>query len=102
MNLRHLRAFVQITEAGGVARPAGRLNLSQPTVSRQIRALEDALGLPLFDRVGRNVQLTSEGEHLLLRSRQLLAHPDAIAEPARALTGGHAVVLPASPPPQLT
>jgi hypothetical protein len=44
MNLRHLRTFVQITEAGGVARAAGRLNLSQPTVSRQIRALEDALG----------------------------------------------------------
>src|ERR1700730_299255 len=62
MNLRHLRTFVQITEAGGVARAAGRLNLSQPTVSRQIRALEDALGLPLFDRVGRNVQLTSEAK----------------------------------------
>ena len=101
MNLRHLRTFVQITEAGGVARAAGRLNLSQPTVSRQIRALEDALGLPLFDRVGRNVQLTSEGEDLLRRSRQLLADADAIGERARALKGGDAGVLRVGATPQL-
>src|SRR5260370_36971466 len=101
MNLRHLRTFVQITEAGGVARAAGRLHLSQPTVSRQIRALEDALGLPLFDRVGRNVQLTSDGEDLLRRSRQLLADADAIGERARALKGGDTGVLRVGATPQL-
>src|SRR5260370_19507500 len=66
-----------------------------------MRAVEDALGLPLFDRVGRNVQLTSEGEDLLRRSRQLLADADAIGERARALKGGDTGVLRVGATPQL-
>src|SRR5215470_14565584 len=72
MNLRHLRAFAMIVDAGGFARAANRLNLSQPALSRQIHALESDLGVPLFDRIGRRVQLTSEGEDLLRRSPRLL------------------------------
>jgi DNA-binding transcriptional LysR family regulator len=55
MELRHLRAFVAIVEAGGVARAAARLNVSQPALSRQILALEGDLGLRLFDRIGRRL-----------------------------------------------
>jgi LysR family transcriptional regulator, cyn operon transcriptional activator len=65
MNFGHLRTFVAIVDAGGVHRAAARLNLSQPAVSRQIHALESDLGVALFDRIGRRVQLTSEGEDLL-------------------------------------
>jgi DNA-binding transcriptional LysR family regulator len=64
MNLRQLRTFIAIADAGGVARAAARLHLSQPATSRQIAALEADLGVPLFDRIGRRVQLTSEGEDL--------------------------------------
>ena len=71
MNLRHLRAFVSIADAGGFARAANRMDLSQPALSRQIRALETELGVSLFDRLGRRVQLTSEGEDLLRRGRRL-------------------------------
>ena len=67
MNFRHLRAFAAIVDAGGFARAAERVHLSQPALSRQIHALEDELGVPLFDRIGRRVQLTSEGEDLLRR-----------------------------------
>ncbi len=81
MNLRHLRAFAAIADAGGVARAAGRLHLSQPALSRQIHALEDELGVPLFNRIGRGVQLTSEGEDLLRRSRHLLAEADSLGAP---------------------
>ncbi len=101
MNLRHLHTFVAIVEAGGVARAAGRLNLTQPTASRQIHALEAELGVPLFDRIGRRVQLTSEGEDLLRRSRRLLAEADSLAERARALKGGQTGLLRVGATPQV-
>src|SRR3974390_2495165 len=75
MNFRPLRTFIEIAETGGVGRAAARLHLTQPTASRQLRALEVELGVPLFDRIGRRVQLTSEGEDLLPRSRRRLRHP---------------------------
>src|ERR1700737_2927778 len=93
MNFRHLRAFATIADAGGFVRAAARLNLSQPALSRQIHALEAELGLPLFDRIGRRVQLTSEGEDLLRRSRRLLAEADSLGEHARLLKAGETGIL---------
>ena len=93
MNLRYLRAFATIADAGGFGRAAVRLNLSQPALSRQIHALESELGVPLFDRIGRRVQLTSEGEDLLRRSRRLLAEADALGERARSLKAGETGIL---------
>ena len=100
MNFRHLRAFTMIVDAGGFARAATRLNLSQPALSRQIHALETELGVPLFDRIGRAVQLTSEGEHLLLRSRHLLTEVESLGERARALKAGQTGVLRVGTTPQ--
>lgn len=88
MDLRQLRSFVTIADAAGFARAAARLNLSQPALSRQIHALEAELGVQLFDRIGRRIQLTSEGEDLLRRSRNLLTEADSLGERARALKGG--------------
>jgi len=70
MNFRHLRAFAAVADAGGIARAATRLHVSQPALSRQIQGLEAELGVPLFDRIGRRVRLTSAGEDLLRRSRR--------------------------------
>src|SRR5262249_17823214 len=89
MDLHQLRTFLTIADTGGVARAARRVNLSQPAASRQIQVLEAELGILLFDRIGRRVTLTSEGEDLLRRGRQLLAEADAFRERARALRGGH-------------
>jgi DNA-binding transcriptional LysR family regulator len=100
MNFRHLRTFIEIAEAGGVARAAARLHMTQPTASRQLYALEVELGVPLFDRIGRRVQLTSEGEDLLQRSRRLLSDAEAIGDRARALKSGHTGVLRIGAPPQ--
>ena len=80
---RHFRAFATIVDAGGFARAAERLHVSQPALSRQIRALEIELGISLFDRVGRGVRLTSQGEDLLRHSRRLLAE-------FSSLVSGHA------------
>jgi len=88
MELRHLRYFVMVADAGGVSRAAPRLNISQPALSRQIRDLETELGVSLFDRRGRRLVLTGEGEDLLTRGRQLLTDADSFSERARALRGG--------------
>jgi LysR family cyn operon transcriptional activator len=101
MNLRHLRAFVSIADAGGFARGANRMNLSQPALSRQIHALETELGVPLFDRIGRRVQLTSEGEDLLRRSRHLLTEADSLGERARLLKAGETGILRVGATPQV-
>ena len=62
MELRHLRTFVVAAETLHFTRAAETLDVSQPTLSLQIRELERDLGLPLFDRVGRSVRLTEAGE----------------------------------------
>jgi DNA-binding transcriptional LysR family regulator len=101
MNLRHLRAFATIADAGGFVRASTRLHLSQPALSRQIHALEEELGVPLFDRLGHRVQLTSEGEDLLRRSRRLLAEADSLSERARLLKGGETGILRVGATPQV-
>jgi DNA-binding transcriptional LysR family regulator len=93
MNLRYLRAFVGIAEAGSIARAGTRLNVSQPAASRQILALEAELGVRLFDRIGRRLRLTSEGEDLLRQSRRLLMEADLLNERAQALKGGQTGIL---------
>jgi LysR family cyn operon transcriptional activator len=99
--LRNVRTFVAIAEAGGVARAATRLHLSQPAASRQIHALEAELGLMLFDRVGRSVRLTAEGEDLLPRCRRLLLDAEALNERAGELRKGEVGVLRVGATPQV-
>lgn len=92
MNLTQLRTFVAIAEAESFVRARG-LYLSQPAASRQIQALEASLGVLLFDRLGRRIKLTPEGEDLLHRGRRLLQEAESFAERARALKGGQAGTL---------
>jgi len=93
MELRHLRYFAAIVEAGGVSRAAAHLRMTQPALGRQVRDLERELGVRLFDRVGRRVQLTGEGEDLLRRCRVLLADAESLIERGRALASGTTGVL---------
>ena len=72
MDLKRLRTFVTVAEQGSVSRAALRLHISQPGLSRQIQELEQELGLRLFDRVGRRLVLTGEGEQLLGSCRSVL------------------------------
>ncbi|MET3481968.1 LysR substrate-binding domain-containing protein [Methylobacterium sp. 1973] len=67
-----LRTFVAIVDNGSFTRAAQRLSLTQSTVSLQIKRLEDGLARRLFDRDGRDLQLTPEGEILLTYARQIL------------------------------
>ena len=101
MNLRFLRTFVATVDCGGLGRACARLNLSQPAASRQIHALEDELGVVLFQQIGRRLQLTSAGEDLLRQSRRLLADVDLLTERAHALKGGQAGILRTAAAPQM-
>ncbi|KQO66865.1 LysR family transcriptional regulator [Methylobacterium sp. Leaf111] len=67
-----LRTFVAIVDNGSFTRAARRMELTQSTVSLQIKRLEEGLGQRLFDRDGRELQLTPEGEVLLTYARQML------------------------------
>jgi DNA-binding transcriptional LysR family regulator len=64
MNLRHLAVFYAVAETGSLSKAAERLYITQPAVSRQLKALEDALGLALLDREPRGVRLTEAGQIL--------------------------------------
>lgn len=73
MKLEQLRYFIQVAEAGSFSRAATKLNLAQPALSRQIRLLEDELGVALFRRDGRGVEPTAAGDELMRRSNALFA-----------------------------
>ena len=88
MKLRQLQTLITIADAGGFARAGGRLNLSQPAASRQIQALEVEFGVLLFDRVGRRLHLTAEGEDIVRRGRRLLQEADSLRDRANALKSG--------------
>jgi DNA-binding transcriptional LysR family regulator len=100
VELRHLRYFVAVAEAQSFSRAATRLRITQPALSRQVRDLEVELGVRLFERAGRQVTLTGEGDDLLRRSRELLAGAEALGERARAFQGGAAGILRLGATPQ--
>lgn len=93
MDLRHVRTFVSVAELGTVSKAALRLRIAQPALSRHIGDLEQELGLKLFDRVGRRLLLTGEGEQLLSDCRGLLNYATGVGERAQDLRRGDAGVL---------
>lgn len=76
MELRQLRSFVTVADELHVGHAASRLNLAQPTVSRQIAGLERSVGVPLFTRARRRLALTPAGEVFLAGAREIVRRGD--------------------------
>jgi LysR family hca operon transcriptional activator len=86
MELRHLRYFVAIAEAGSMTVAAQQiLHTSQPSLSRQIRDLEDEVGAQLLTRRARGIDLTPAGRAFLDHARVVLSQVEAAAQAARRI-----------------
>jgi len=88
MELRHLRYFVAVAEEQNVSRAAVRLHVSQPPLSRQIRNLEDELGIALFDHGAKAVRLTEAGHIFLTEARVILQRVEWAVQMAKEVAGG--------------
>jgi DNA-binding transcriptional LysR family regulator len=88
MELRHLRYFTAVAEEQNITRAAARLHVSQPPLSRQIRDLEEELGVQLFRRTARSVELTEAGKLFLNEARAVLLRSDEAVQAVRALAAG--------------
>jgi DNA-binding transcriptional LysR family regulator len=88
MELRHLRYFVAVAKEQNITRAALRLHVSQPPLSRQIRNLEDELGIALFDRDANTVRLTEAGRAFLTEARIILQHAENAAQMAKDVARG--------------
>jgi len=77
MDLRKLGYFIEVAEQGSITRAAGVLRMTQPALSRQVRAFEDEMGWPLLDRGAKSVRLTREGQVVLREGKRIRKAVDA-------------------------
>ncbi len=88
MELRQLRYFVAVAETGNITTAAKKIFLTQPALSRQIKALENEVGQCLLERRAHSIHLTPVGEGLLREARELLQHADQVLERVRTTGRG--------------
>jgi DNA-binding transcriptional LysR family regulator len=101
IELRLLRSFAVVGEELHVGRAAARLFISQPALSQQIRALEDQVGVPLFIRHPRGMELTEAGERLLTEAKAVLGRADHFEATVEELRSGAGAGLRIGLPPGL-
>jgi LysR family transcriptional regulator, benzoate and cis,cis-muconate-responsive activator of ben and cat genes len=87
MELRHLKYFVAVAEEQNVTRAAARLHVSQPPLSRQIRDLEEELGVALFEHTARSVRLTAAGKVFLTEAQAVLRRAEEAVQTVKAAVG---------------
>ncbi|MFL6052038.1 MAG: LysR family transcriptional regulator [Actinoallomurus sp.] len=88
MELRRIRYFIAVAEEGNFGRAAERLRMAQPPLSQQIKSLEAEMGVQLFRRTTRHVDITPAGQRFLQRAREILAAVDnAVTEASQVADG---------------
>ena len=88
MNLRHLEHWLVLADTGSFSRAAEKLHITQSALSRSIRALEEDLGGPLVDRVGKKNELTPMGRSVLERARRIVHEAQELKQGATLLQQG--------------
>src|ERR1700743_1642296 len=86
MNLRHLAVFHAVAQVGTVNAAAERVHTSQPAISRELRTLEQRLGVVLFDRLPRGMRLTEAGGVLLGYAEKIFSLEEAAERAMRELS----------------
>ena len=86
MDIKNLNTFIQVAELGSFSKAGERLGYSQPTISVQIKQLEQEQGAKLFDRVGHMVRLTGKGQDTLLYAQEILRLSQQMSDPSTAET----------------
>ena len=84
MNLRDLKYIIAVAESRHFGKAAERCFVSQPTLSGQIKKLEEELGVAIFERTNRSVEITPVGETIVAHARQIMEQADVIQQLARA------------------
>ncbi len=85
MDIYQLKTFIAVAREGSITRASELLHLSQPAVSAHIKAIEDALGLSLFDRTPKGMSLTADGQRLRAKAEQTIAaHQELMDEATRS------------------
>jgi DNA-binding transcriptional LysR family regulator len=87
MDLQRLRTFLKVAELGSLSKASDRMRIAQPALSRQIRILEEEIGVPLFARHRRGMQLTPAGEALMSRMSGILRQLDQSVADVRSFSG---------------
>jgi LysR family nitrogen assimilation transcriptional regulator len=87
MNLQHLKTFIRIAELGSLSKASDRMRIAQPALSRQMKLLQEEIGVPLFERHRRGMRLTQAGEELLQRVSGLTRQLDQAYADVRSLSG---------------
>ncbi|WP_046212704.1 cidABC operon transcriptional activator CidR [Paenibacillus wulumuqiensis] len=92
MDIRHLQYFIEVARLGSFTRAAEALFITQPTISKTIRSLEEELGAPLFNRVGRSVELTDAGKVIEQQAQNIVKSFHSLSsqlDDLRNLKSGH-------------
>jgi len=90
LTLRQIKVFAAVGRHLSFTRAARELHLTQPAVSQQVKLLEEDVGLPLFEKIGRKVQLAAAGVELLAYSNQVIELLREAAESLAAIRGRNA------------
>ena len=86
MDIHHLKVFLSVFKNKSFSKASEQLNLTQPTVSSHIRAIEEELGCKLFDRIGRTIIPTKEAEHLYAPAAEIVENLKGIKTKIGLLT----------------